>query len=214
MHGAPPFVENSRHAFLAAIEAGAGIECDVRMTADERLVVFHDGDAMRLCGGDQVIAESTLADLGGLRVGGAPIPTLDELLALVADRVPLLVEVKIDRRSWRYGPALVRALGHYRGRVGVMSFDPRLSRWLKVNAPTVRRGLVIADRLSPLRRWVAMALADPQFVAVDVAALGKPWVAAVRRRVPVYSWTIRGRDQRMVAASFADALIWEADGRP
>ena len=38
---------------------------------------------------------------------------------------------------------------------------------------------------------MAMWLADPQFLAVDRAALGKPWVARARRRMPVYSWTIR-----------------------
>jgi hypothetical protein len=32
--------------------------------------------------------------------------------------------------------------------------------------------------------------------------------------MPVYSWTIRTADQRAQAQVQADALIWEADGRP
>jgi hypothetical protein len=32
--------------------------------------------------------------------------------------------------------------------------------------------------------------------------------------VPVYSWTIRTPAERAEAARNADALIWEADGRP
>ena len=59
-----------------------------------------------------------------------------------------------------------------------------------------------------------MWLADPQFLAVDRAALGKAWVARVRRRMPVYSWTIRTPSERAQATVHADALIWEADGRP
>ena len=59
-----------------------------------------------------------------------------------------------------------------------------------------------------------MMLADPHFLAVDRAALGQPWVARARRRLPVYSWTIRTAAERVAAAPLADALIWEADGRP
>ena len=41
-HGPFPFVENSLTAFAACLEMGAGVECDVRLTADKRIVVFHE----------------------------------------------------------------------------------------------------------------------------------------------------------------------------
>ncbi len=202
------------HAFAAALERGTGIECDLRLTADDQIIVFHDADAVRLCGSNAIIARSTLAELQILSIGIGAIPTLGQLLALVDGRVPVLLEAKIDGRLRHFGAALLCALGEYRGRCGVMSFDARLPRWLKANAPLIRRGLVIAAQLSPLRRWLAMKLADPDFVAVDRAALGQSWVGRVRRRLPVYSWTIRTAAERATAASHADALIWEADGRP
>ena len=214
LHGVDPFVENSRNAFLAALEWGAGIECDLRLTADGQMVVFHDADATRLCKDPLFIAQSTLADVQRLLVGGHPPLGLGELLDLVAGRVPLLLEVKAESDHWRSGPALLTALGTYAGPFGVMSFDPRIARWLKTNAPDVRRGLVVRDRLPPMKRWFAMKIADPQFLAVDVAALGKPWVARARTRMPVYSWTVRTPDQRRLAAAYADVPIWEADGRP
>ncbi len=214
LHDGATFIENSFAAFAAALERGAGIECDLRLTADDQIIVFHDADALRLCGSHSAIARSTMAELARFSVGGRPIPTLGQLLALVDGRVPLLLEAKIDERFWRFGPALLAALGEYRGACGVMSFDPRLPRWLKTNAPHIRRGLVIADRLSRARRWWSMMLADPHFIAVDRAALGKPWVARARRRLPLYSWTIRTAVERAAAAPLADALIWEADGRP
>jgi glycerophosphoryl diester phosphodiesterase len=214
LHGPGDFVENSFLAFTAALERGAGIECDLRLTADDQIIVFHDADARRLCGSHDVIARSTLADLARFSVGDHPIPTLSQLLALVGGRVPLLLEAKIDERFWRFGPALIAALGDYRGAYGVMSFDARLPRWLKTNAPHIRRGLVIADDLSSIRRWGAMKLADPDFLAVDRAALGKAWVARARCRMPVYSWTIRTAAERAAAARHADALIWEHDVLP
>ncbi len=214
LHGVEPFVENSRNAFLAALEMGAGIECDLRLTADGKVVVFHDADARRICNDPLIIARSTLAEVQRLSVGGHPPLALADLLGLVAGRVPLLLEVKAESNHWRFGPALVDALARYTGPFGIMSFDPRIARWLKTNAPHIRRGLVIRDSLSAPKRWVAMKLADPEFVAVDVAAIEKPWVAAARVAMPVYTWTVRTREQRALAAPLADALIWEADGRP
>lgn len=214
LHDGATFIENSLLAFAAALEDGAGIECDLRLTADDQVIVFHDADALRLCGSPATIARSTLADLARFTVGNHPIPTLQRLLELVDGRVPLLLEAKVDDDVWRFGPALLAALDGYRGRYGVMSFDPRLPRWFRTNAPHVRRGLVISDRLSHFRRWTAMTLADPQFLSVDVRAIRQPWVARARRRMPVYAWTVRTPADRVLAAIHADALIWEADGRP
>jgi glycerophosphoryl diester phosphodiesterase len=214
LHHGALFPENSLTAFAAALEIGAGIECDLRLTADDRIVVFHDADCWRLCASPLRIGRSTLAELGRLRLGDGPIPTLEGLLDLIAGRVPLLLEVKVDGDLWRWVPALRRALSNYGGAFGVMSFDPRLARLLKTNWPAVRRGLVVRDRLSPRRRRLAIWLASPHFLAVDRLALTRPWVADARRRMPIYSWAIRDPVQRSQAQSHADALIWEADGRP
>ncbi|MGZ2412474.1 glycerophosphoryl diester phosphodiesterase [Sphingomonas sp. F9_3S_D5_B_2] len=214
LHVGTAFPENSFLAFAAALEFGAGIECDLRLTSDNRIVVFHDANAWRLCASPMRIGQSTLAELARLQIGGHPIPTLESVFELVGGRVPLLLEVKVDRDVWRWVPALTGALAGYKGPYGVMSFDPRLPRLLRTNLPEVRRGLVVRADLSPLRRRVAIALASPQFVAIDRAALRQPWVAAFRRKLPLYSWTIRTPDERAQAAVQADALIWEADGRP
>jgi glycerophosphoryl diester phosphodiesterase len=214
LHHGAQFPENSLLAFAAALELGAGIECDLRLTADNRILVFHDADCWRLCASPLRVGRSTLGELGRLRLGDGPIPTLERLLELVAGRVPLLLEVKVDGDIWRWVPALRRALSGYEGAFGVMSFDPRLARLLKTNVSTIRRGLVLRDRLPPWRRRLAIWLASPHFLAVDRLALARPWIAAARRRLPVYSWTIRTADERAQAMVQADALIWEADGRP
>ena len=214
LHYGSGFPENSLLAFAAALELGAGIECDLRLTADTHVLVFHDHDAWRMCSSPLVIGKTTRAELGRLRVGEGPIPTLESLLALVTGEVPLLLEVKVEGDIWRWMPALKRALAGYRGPFGIMSFDPRISRLMKTNLPGFRRGLVIRDRLPAMRRRIALALADPDFLAVERTALAKPWVARARERMPVYSWTIRTAEERAQAQVHADALIWEADGRP
>jgi len=208
------FPENSQIAFAAALELGVGIECDLRLTSDDQVIVFHDADALRICGSPLRIGKSSWQELSRLRAGEHSIPTLGSLLKLVAGRVPLLLEVKVERDIWRWAPALKRELDGYSGPLGVMSFDPRLPRLLKTNLPHVRRGLVVRDSLSAARRRIAMWLANPQFLAVERAALGKHWVEAVRRSMPVYAWTIRSAGERAQAEVQADSLIWEGDGRP
>ena len=214
LHRAPSIIENSLTSFAASLEYGAGIECDLRLTADDHILVFHDADAQRLCGSPEIIGRSLVADLVHLNVGGHPLPTLGQLLALVAGRAPMLLEAKVGGDLFRFGRALVTALDGYVGAFGVMSFHPGLLRWLKTNAPHMRRGLVIRDSLSAPKRWIAMKLADPAFLAVDVGAIDCVWVTKARADLPVYTWTVRTRADRALALANADALIWESDGRP
>ena len=59
-------------------------------------MVFHDYELDRLTAERGPVAARTAAELQAIRldVGSEAIPTLAELLALIAGRVPLLIEVK------------------------------------------------------------------------------------------------------------------------
>ena len=47
-------------AYKAAIDDGAdGFECDVRLTKDNQLVLWHDADMQRIAGNSARIADST-----------------------------------------------------------------------------------------------------------------------------------------------------------
>jgi glycerophosphoryl diester phosphodiesterase len=214
LHDGLQVPENTLIAFAAALDRGAGIECDLRLTADDRIVVFHDSDATRLCGTRARISRSGFDDLQALRIGDQPIPTLDDLIQLVGSRAPMLLEVKVDRDVRRWIEPLGRALAGYCGPFGIMSFDPRISRLVCTAFPAMRRGLVIRNGLAALQRGLAIRLADPQFLSVERSALSEPWVERLRQRMPLYSWTIRTAQERAQAAVHADALIWESDGRP
>ncbi len=214
LHFGSAVPENSLAAFTAAIELGAGIECDLRLTADDQVVIFHDADARRLCASPLKIGQSRLSEIAALRVAGHPIPTLESLLGLIAGQVPLLLEVKVDDDRRRWPPALKRELYGYSGRFTVMSFDAQLCRLLRRELPEIRRGLLLRDRQSSFERNVAIRVASPDFLGVEYPAIDKRWVAAARRSLPIYCWTIRTAAERAQAAVQADALIWEGDGRP
>ena len=66
LHGPDTGPENSLAAFDAAISAGYGIECDLRLLADGEVVVFHDADLTRLTGRGGRIEDLRSADLRDL----------------------------------------------------------------------------------------------------------------------------------------------------
>jgi len=90
--------ENSLAAARAAIAQGFGIECDVRLSSDGVVHVFHDTRLERLTDGQGRFAALDGDAIGTLRLidGDEPIPRLATLLALTGEHTPLLIEIKSD----------------------------------------------------------------------------------------------------------------------
>jgi hypothetical protein len=80
--------ENSLAAFELACKNGYGIELDVHVTADDKLVVFHDDTLKRMCGIDEKTENKTLPELQALALDGTEehIPSFREVLDLVDGR--------------------------------------------------------------------------------------------------------------------------------
>lgn len=217
LHGAQA-VENSPTAFAAAIDAGLGIECDVRESADRRAVVFHDRELGRLTGETGAVAGRTVADLARIALRGSTdtIPSLRGVLEQVAGRVPLLIEIKTVRE--RGIAALCRMvqcdLAGYRGPCAVMSFDPRVGGWFRRNGPATVRGLVVDEAHGGKgTRRRALWQARPDFLAYAIHDLPSRFAAAQRARgVPVLTWTVSTRALLERARRHADGFIAEGAG--
>ncbi len=218
--GAVP--ENSLAGFRAAIAAGLGIECDIRKSSDGRAVVFHDAELERLTGRAGATGACPVGELTGMRLTGSEetIPTLRDTLELVDGQVPLLLEIKSDDR--RPIDALCRAvrrdLDGYRGPVGVMSFDPRVSRWFAVHEPDCPRGLVITQQNSrtltaAMKRRLAIFSAKPDFLALDIRDLpGSLARTQASKGRALFSWTVRTPAQLETARESGAVPILEAAG--
>jgi glycerophosphoryl diester phosphodiesterase len=223
-------IENSRAAIRAAVEGGYGVELDVQLSADNEAMVFHDATLDRLTGETGRLRERTAADLVRIPLtdGGETIPTLAEILALVAGRAALLIEVKdqggaLDARG--VGPLERRVgalLADYRGPVAVMSFSPASVAALRESAPRTPRGITACEAdvydeedLSPERRAALAALSDFEAVEADFTSYhwrALPTAQTARLRElgkPVLSWTLRSAEDDAAARLHADNVTFE-----
>lgn len=215
--------ENSLPAFAAAVEAGVGIELDVRLSADHVAMVFHDRTTERMTGRLGFTEEMTRAELSALRLkgGAASIPSLAEAVELVDGRVPVFIEMKSSSRRGAMADAVRSALGEQRrDRIAVMSFDPLPLIHFRRRMPQMPRGLVMACwkvaaasawmTTSPaFHRWAAWRC-RPNFYAVHAHCLPTPLTRGARKSgKPVLAWTLSDPADVKTARAHADALIFE-----
>lgn len=220
--------ENSLAAFEAACAAGYGIELDVHLSRDGRVVVIHDGDLRRVAGDNRAVADLTYAELQRipLRAGGPEaqyVPLLSDVLALVDGRVPLVVEIKmdrgLDRELMRKTDALLSA---YQGDYVIESFNVLALAWYRKHRPEVTRGQLAVpyhgrvDSPDSALRWMAGSLlfnwlGRPDFVAYE-------WHGGHSLPMRIYrflggtpvAWTVRSERAQEESRPDFDGIIFES----
>ena len=221
--------ENSLASLGAAIERGYGIELDLQCSQDGVAMVFHDYDLARLTSETGPLAMRTAAELGQIALTGGEegIPTLAETLALVAGRVPLLIEIK--DQDGALGPnvgtleaATVQALQGYHGDVALMSFNPHSVATLAQLAPHLPRGLTTCNylpedwptipktRLAELVPIPDFTRTGASFISHQASDLGSTSVLTLKAEAtPVLCWTIRSEVEEKAARRVADNVTFE-----
>ena len=222
-------VENSRAAFVAAINAGYGIELDVQLSSDGHAMVFHDYDMTRLTGNSGPIRMQTRDDLIKTVLTGCDetIPTLPEILTLINGRVPVLIEIKDQDGAMGpdVGPlesSVANALQSYVGPAAVMSFNPHAVAALAKATPNTPRGLVSgsfpADAWLLLNERTRSHLRDiPDYDRVGASFISHRFDDLDRRRVAdlkaggaaLICWTIRSAADEIEARKLADTVTFE-----
>lgn len=134
--------ENSLAAFRKAVEAGYGIEFDVQLSKDNKLVVFHDDTLQRMCGVPGNVWDYTLEELKQMYLlqSEERIPTFEDVLQVIDGQVPLIIEYKLDRVQTRVCELADRVLSEYRGAYCIECFHPLALLWYRKHQPKVLRG--------------------------------------------------------------------------
>ena len=202
--GAVP--ENSLPAFRRAVDAGYGIELDVHLSRDGRLVVFHDDTLERMCACRGRVEDKNWRELRSLTLGATQehMPLLCEVLAAVDGRVPIILEIKRGGRRAELCERTYEQLMGYHGDVCIESFDPLIVRWWRKNAPDMLRGQLscTCGRFGPqtgrvqafaLSRLLTNFLCRPQFIAYGICER-KPLTVRICEALGAMrvAWTSRG----------------------
>jgi glycerophosphoryl diester phosphodiesterase len=116
--------ENTLISFQKALDMGVdGIELDVHLSADDQIMVIHDATVYRTTNSDGVVNLLPLQELKALRIDNEhPIPTLEEVLDLVNQKLFINIELKgnltskpvvaliekyVGEKNWRYDSFLI-----------------------------------------------------------------------------------------------------------
>jgi glycerophosphoryl diester phosphodiesterase len=221
--------ENSLSAFAAAIHAGYGIELDVQRSADDQAMVFHDDTLDRMTDATGAVFAQDAARLGKIRLKNSDdfIPGLADVLALIAGRVPVLIEIKenLDTMlptSGALEAAVADALRDYAGPVAVMSFNPHCMFQMARLSPMVPRGLTTEDydpdHNKPIPPEVCARLrgipdfdaTGSSFISHKASDLGRPRVGELAAGgANILCWTIRSPAQEATARKIAQNITFE-----
>ncbi len=196
--GALDAPENTLPAFGRAAALGyVYVETDARVTADGVAVAFHDDDLSRLAGRPGRISELTWAEVATARVGGEPIPRLDELLGSFPG-----LKVNVDPKQDEVVELVAEAIRSTASldRVGVGSFSgKRLTRLRRLLGPRLCTSLgptaIASLRLSsfglPVGRLPGPCVQVPVRGPRGVPIVDRRFVdEAHRRGMQVHVWTV------------------------
>ena len=191
------YPENTMAAFQAAVDLGFGyVETDVRATADDEIVAFHDETLERVANADGAISEMDWSAVRKVEIGSERIPRLRDILDAWPD-----LKVNIDpKHDCAVGPLL----GELKNanaweRVCVGSFSS--GRLDIIRRAAGAKLCTSMGQSEVLRLWLAGFGAPSGRFAADCAqvpishrgitVVTPRFIAAARNRnFPVHVWTV------------------------
>ena len=200
--------ENTKESFLAAVNENYAIECDVVLSKDHEVVVFHDENLKRLCNLDKNVSSLTMNELRSLKIyeSNSNIISLDEMLHVVSAHVPIIIEIKgkftpfIEER-------IQEIIRSYRGPIALKTFNLKSVEWLIKFLPYVYKGLVIDSNTNNFETILDLNI---DFVSCDIEFIESNLVDRLKKKgLPIITWTVDNEDKKKKANLIADNIIFE-----
>ena len=193
--------ENTKESFLAAVNENYAIECDVVLSKDHEVVVFHDENLKRLCNLDKDVSSLTINELRNLKIyeSNSNIISLDEMLHVVSAHVPIIIEIKgkftpfIEER-------IQEIIRSYKGPIALKTFNLKSVEWLIKFLPYVYKGLVIDSNTN---NFEAILDLNIDFVSCDIEFIESNLVDRLKKKgLPIITWTVDNEDKKSVYIIF------------
>jgi len=196
--------ENTLSAVREAITDGADFaEIDVQTTADGQVVVFHDGDLMRMAGDSRRLRDLTLSQAKELDVGrkfkaeflGERIPTLAEVIRLSRGRIQLNIELKYNRPDPTLAGKVVELVRReaFLTNCIVTSLDPAALADVQRLAPELKVGQIVTASVGNVTRLPG------QILSVNKRAATRRFIQQARTAgKEVHVWTLNQAGDMLV----------------
>jgi glycerophosphoryl diester phosphodiesterase len=195
--------ENTIAAFCLAADLGAdAIEMDAKLTADDRVVLHHDLRLERTTNGTGRVKSWKLNEIKQLDAGekfdvsfrNERIPTLEEVIEAVGDRLLLNIELTNYASPFDALPDIVvRIIRQYgiQGSVLISSFNPKALLRVRKIEPEIQCGLLIkSSEPRCLRRLLRIVVAHDA-VHPSFGILGQNEMEEYKRSGKrVFVWTV------------------------
>jgi len=213
------FAEQSREAFLGAIEQGAdGLECDVRLSAEGVPICWHDRDLSRLTDERGFISRLKVEEFKQLRIQdplvaqrdksrsiGTPI-TLEELIEIAIEfDKELLIETKHPTLT---GGDVENAIA------GLLKRYPIQARILSFSFTATLRAMKLApgsEHIQLIQHAPLIPLVQSKAIGVDIELVRKDEkliAQLVSSGKSVFVWTVNDLDEiEFCARSGASGII-------
>lgn len=217
------YPENSPLAFRMVAEetAADGIESDVHLTKDGRLVIFHDDAVDRTSNGTGLIRDHTYEELLALDIGawkgpefaGQRIWTLEQLLDFCTE-AKLLLNLELKNGEVFYQGLEQRVIGEIcrrqmQEKVFVSSFNHVSMQYFKTLCPDIETGLLYGKPLLDMGAYIRRSNADSMHPRYTLLQYQPELVEVFHSRgMKVNTWTVNsGEDMRDMMARGVDCII-------
>jgi glycerophosphoryl diester phosphodiesterase len=217
--------ENTLASIKLAWELGAdGAECDVMLTADEKVVLFHDNNTKNLCGENYTIRESSWEQLKTLvvipRETNRPeykhetIPLLADVLGTIPEDRMLVIEIKTGPEIL---PHLQKVITEHwkKGQISFIAFDFETIRLTKLLYPEVPCYYLSMLKPDFNRQFGAVVESGLDGVDLRHSIIDKDLVARCHASgLDVWCWTVNDPETAMkmkklgVSAVTTDRPAW------
>ena len=202
--------ENSMKAFERALENHVAIELDIHLTKDNDLVVIHDEKLERLTGKEGIVEHLTTKELqeNYKLLDGQTIPRFEDVLKLVNEQVPILVELKVYEKN--YKPLAKKAeevLSKYikdKKNIILISFDPR-SLWPFKGKGYVRL-LLVAKSDEYTFTWFKRTV---EGLDVEKVLFDEKRVRRYGKKHFMNCWTIKSEEDIEKVLPYADTITFD-----
>lgn len=217
--------ENTMAAFEKALELGAtGIETDVQMTKDGKLVLIHDESVKRTTGAEGLVKDYTYEELSRLDAGswfgepfrGERLPLLDELLELTSGS-KTTVNIELKNGVIPYAGLEQQVIETIRrfnmsDRVVISSFNHYSLAVCKQIDADIRTGLLYMEGL--YNPWEYAKTVQADALHAYRLAVRQEWVAEARKQGIVYHpFTVNNPEEMktLIAAGVAGIITDHPD---